>query len=301
MSKINTPAMEKAAIVAKKRPKKTGFVQEAWFRLCHNKGAVVGMIMLLILVFLAIFPDQIAPYGEDEQNYSVALMAPCKEYPLGTDNFGRDILSRIIYGTRVSLLIGIVSVAMAMVVGGTLGLVAAYYGGKIDDLIMRIMDIFYSMPSFLLAIAIAAALGSGMFNLMIAIAVGQIPAFSRIVRAAALTVKGNEFIEASTAIGSSTSRILFKHILPNASAPIIVHATLSIASAILSAAGLSFVGIGVQPPTAEWGSMLNAGKSYIRTNWNIITFPGIIIMLTIYALNLFGDGLRDALDPKLKK
>lgn len=301
MSKVNTPAMEKAAKVAARRPKKTGFAQEAWFRLCHNKSAVIGMVMILLLIVLALFPGQIAPYGEDEQNYSAALTPPCKEYPLGTDNFGRDILSRIIYGTRVSLLIGIVSVGMALLVGGALGLVAAYYGGKIDDLIMRVMDIFYSMPSFLLAIAIAAALGSGMFNLMIAIAVGQIPAFSRIVRAAALTVKGNEFIEAAQATGSSTFRILFKHMLPNASAPIIVHATLSVASAILSAAGLSFVGIGVQPPTAEWGSMLNAGRSYIRTNWNVITFPGLTIMLVIYALNLFGDGLRDALDPKLKK
>lgn len=293
--------MEKAAKIASRRPKKTGFARESWYRLCHSKSAVIGMIILMILVVLALFPDQIAPYGEDEQNYSVALTAPCLEYPLGTDNYGRDILSRIIYGTRVSLVIGVVSVGMALVVGGLLGLLAAYYGGRVDDVIMRIMDIFYSMPSFLLAIAIAAALGTGMFNLMIAIAVGQVPAFSRIVRASALTVKSNEYIEASRATGCGTPRILFKYILPNASAPIIVQATLNVASAILSAAGLSFVGIGVQPPTAEWGSMLNAGRSYIRTNWNIITFPGIVIMITIYALNLFGDGLRDALDPKLKK
>ncbi len=301
MSKIDTPAMAKALKKASKRPKKTGFLHEAWYRLLHSKTAVIGMIIILVLIILALFPKQIAPYGEDEQNYSVALQKPNKVYLLGTDNFGRDILSRLIYGTRVSLLIGVISVAMALVIGGTLGLIASYYGGRMDNIIMRVMDILYSMPSFLLAISIAAALGSGMFNLMIAIAVGQIPAFSRIVRASALTVIHCEHVEASRAIGCSTLRTILKYVLPNASAPIIVQATLNVASAILSAAGLSFVGIGIEPPTAEWGSMLNAGKAYIRTNWNVITFPGIAIVITIYAINLFGDGLRDALDPKLKR
>lgn len=301
MSKMNTPAMEKAARIAAKRPDKTGFWQEAWYRFHHNKAAMVGLILLAILIVMSIFPEQLAPYGEDEQNYSVALMFPCKEFPLGTDNFGRCIMSRIIYGAGISLRIGLASVAVSLAIGGLLGLCAAYFGGKVDDIIMRIMDIFYSMPSFLMAIAIAAALGSGEFNLILAISISQVPAYSRIVRAAALTVKGQEFIEAAHAIGGSSSRIIFKHILPNALAPIIVKATLGVASSILSAAALSFIGIGIQPPTAEWGAMLNAGRSYIRTHWYIITFPGVMIMLAVYALNLVGDGLRDAMDPKLKK
>jgi len=301
MSKMNTPAMEKAAKLARKRPKKSGFWIEAWIRLIHNRAAVVGLVILCLLLVLALFPDQIAPYGEDEQNYAASLTFPCAEYPLGTDNYGRDILSRLIYGTRISLLIGVLSVAVSLLVGGTLGLIAAYYGGRVDDLIMRIMDVFYSMPSFLLAIAIAAALGSGTQNLIFAIAISQIPGFSRVVRAAALTVKGQEFIEAAHAIGGSDFRIIFKHVLPNAIAPIIVQATLGVASAILSAAALSFVGVGIRPPTAEWGSMLNAGRAYIRTHWYIIAFPGVMIVITIYALNLLGDGLRDAMDPKLKK
>ena len=301
MSKIKTPAMERAAKIAAKRPERTGFWREAWYRFCHNKAAMVGLVVLILLIIIALFPEKIAPYGEDEQNYAVALTFPCAEYPLGTDNYGRDILSRIIYGARVSLKIGFSSVVVSLVIGGLFGLIAAYCGGRIDDLIMRIMDIFYAMPSFLMAIAIAAALGSGEFNLILAIAISQIPGYSRIVRAAALTVKGQEFIEAAHAIGGGAPRIIFRHVLPNAMAPIIVKATLGVASSILSAAALSFVGVGIQPPTAEWGVMLNAGRSYIRTHWYIVTFPGLMIMITIYVLNLVGDGLRDAMDPKLKK
>lgn len=220
---------------------------------------------------------------------------------MGTDNYGRDILSRVIYGARTSLLIGALSVAMSVIIGGTCGLMAAYYGNKVDNVIMRVMDVFYALPSFLLAIAIASALGSGLFNLALAIAISQVPGYARVVRAAALTVRNQEYMEAIRAIGGSPRRQMFRHMLPNAIAPIIVQATLGMANAIISGAALSFVGVGVQPPTAEWGFMLNAGRQYIREYWYIVTFPGLMIMVTILGLNLFGDGLRDAMDPKLKR
>lgn len=220
---------------------------------------------------------------------------------MGTDNYGRDILSRIIYGARTSLLIGTLSVVMSVVIGGASGLAAAYYGGKIDETIMRIMDIFYALPSFLLAIAIASALGTGLFNLAIAIAISQVPGYARVVRAAALTVRNQEYMEAIRAIGGSPMRQMLRHMLPNAIAPIIVQATFGMASAIISGAALSFIGVGVTPPTAEWGYMLNAGRQYIRKYWYIVTFPGLMIMITVFGLNLLGDGLRDAMDPKLKR
>lgn len=292
--------MENVAKRINKRPVKIGMMWESWYRFRRNKYALVGLGILFILFLFAIFPQYIAPYGEDEQFYEQAFTFPCREHLLGTDNFGRDLLSRVIYGTRVSMLIGISSVGMALLIGGTLGLVAAYYGGKTDNIIMRFMDILYALPSFLLAIAIASAFGAGLFKLTLAIAVGQLPGQARIVRAAALGVKGQEFMEAATAIGCNPSRVMFKHMLPNSIAPIIVHATLEIAGAILSGASLSFIGLGVQPPTAEWGYMLNAARPYIREYWYMVTFPGIMIMLTIFAFNLLGDGLRDALDPKLK-
>ena len=301
MPKITTPAMKKAKKMAAKRPLKTGFWHESWYRLRRNKIAIVGMVILIILIILALFPETFAPYGEDEQNYSVSLTFPNKDYPLGTDNYGRDILSRLIYGTQVSLKIGFLSMSISLMIGGFLGLFAAYYGDRIEDLIMRIMDILYSLPSFLMAIAIAAALGTGEFNLILAIAISYVPQYSRIVRASALTVKSQEFMEAAYAIGASPLRQMFKHMLPNALAPIIVKATLGVAQAILAAAALSFVGVGIRPPTAEWGVMLSAGRSYIRTHWYIVTFPGLMIMITIFALNLLGDGFRDAMDPKLKR
>ena len=210
-------------------------------------------------------------------------------------------MTRIIYGSRISLVIGLCSVTLGLVVGGLLGAAAAFYSGKTDNIIMRIMDILIALPSFLLAIAIAAALGPSMLNVIVAIAFGSIPNYARVTRASILTVKDLEYIEAARAIGSNDRRIIFKHLIPNALAPIIVQATLGVAGAIISAAGLSFIGLGVQPPTPEWGAMLSAGKQYIRTNWNIVTFPGLTIMLSVFALNLLGDGLRDALDPKMKR
>lgn len=305
MSKIYTPAMEK---IEKKRRKKGNTkvrestpAMEAWKRLKRNKTALLGITIIFLLIVCALFPEQIAPYGEDEQNYSVAFTAPCSQYPLGTDNYGRDLLSRIIFGCKTSLLIGICSVGVSLLMGSICGLLAAYFGGPIDNLVMRITDIFYSLPSVLLAIAIASALGSSLPNLVMAISISQIPVFARVVRAAGITVRNQEYMEAARSIGCSSVRMMIRHMLPNAAAPLIVQATLGVATAILIGASLSFVGVGIAPPTAEWGYMLNAGRQYIRSAWYIITFPGVAIMITIFAMNLFGDGLRDALDPKMKR
>lgn len=299
MSKITTPAMLE---LKKKNIKKSNSAfQDGWFRFRRNKIALLGLIITTMLLILALFPDFIAPYGQDQQEYENAFIFPNLKHPMGTDNYGRDILSRIIYGARTSLFVGLGSVSIALLLGGSLGIIAAYYGGKIDNLIMRVMDIFYALPSLILAIAISSALGSGMFILIFSIGVSFMPGFARIVRAAGITIRSQEYMEAAKSIGCSTSRMVLFHMFPNAIAPIIVQTTLGVARAILAGASLSFIGVGVQPPTAEWGFMLNAGRQYIRTNWYIVTFPGIMIMITIFGLNLLGDGLRDALDPKLKR
>lgn len=295
MEKTKTDASKSA------RKKRSSPMRDALKRLKRNKMAMVGLGIVIVLVIFALFPQIIAPYGYDEQNYSEALQFPSFRHIMGTDNFGRDIFSRIVYGTRISLLVGLASVAFSVVAGGLLGAVAAFYGGVIDNVIMRFVDILLAIPSILLAISISAALGPGLFNMMIAIGIGSIPTYARVVRASILTVKEQEFIEAARSVGASDWRLIFKHMIPNALAPIIVQATMGIAGAILSAASLSFIGLGIQPPTPEWGSMLSAGRQYIRDYWHIVTFPGVTIMITIFALNLLGDGLRDALDPKLKR
>lgn len=301
MPKLETEAMKKRQAKQKGKPFKGGPWKEAWFRLRRDKFALIGLFILAVLLIFSLFPNQLAPFGEDEQIFSDAFIAPGAEHLFGTDNYGRDIFSRVIYGTRVSLEIGVISVAFSLLVGGAFGLTAAFFGGYIDNVIMRFMDILYALPSFLMAMAVASALGAGLNNLILAIAISKIPSFSRVVRAAALTVKGQEYLEAGRAIGCTPWRLMMKHMLPNSIAPIIVQATLGVASSIITGAALSFVGIGVQPPTAEWGYMLNAGRQYIRSNWWIITFPGLMIMITIFALNLVGDGLRDALDPKQRR
>ena len=304
MPKIMTPAME-ACIKKQAKSKKSGRKSSPWRdvgrRLVKSKSAMLGLVVVLILVVLACAPGVFASEGMDDQNYANQFLAPSLAHPMGTDNLGRDILSRVIYGAQVSMKVGLISVSLACIVGGLLGALAAYYGGWVDNVIMRAMDIMLAIPSILLSIAISAALGPGLFNMMIAIGLGNVPAYARIVRAAIRTVKEQEFVEAGRAIGASTGRLIFFHMLPNALAPIIVQATLGVASAILSAASLSFLGLGIQPPTPEWGSMLSAGRQYIRDAWWIVTFPGLTIMLTIFALNLLGDGLRDALDPRLKR
>lgn len=279
--------------------KKSQF-REVWNRLSKNKTAVLGLCIILALIFIAVFADWIAPYGYDDQDLNRTFLSPCWEFPMGTDNLGRDILSRVIYGSRISLQVGLISVGIAAGIGVALGLLAGFYGHLLDDIVMRVLDIVFAIPEMLLAIAIAATLGNGLVNLMIAVGISNIPRYARVTRSAVLSVKGQEYIESARAIGADDLRIICRHVLPNCMAPIIVQITMGVASAILSASSLSFIGLGIQPPIPEWGAMLSGGRNYIRDYWHIVTFPGLMIMITVYALNLFGDGLRDALDPRLK-
>lgn len=283
-----------------KKKKRQSRFQEIWRRLKKNRLAMVGLVIIAFLLFCALFPSVLASYGYDDQVLSRANIAPCQEFPFGTDNLGRDVFSRVIYGAGISLRIAIISVGIAAVTGIFLGALAGYYGGMVENVIMRSIDILLAIPSILLAISIVAALGTSLVNLMIAVGIGSTPRFARIVHSSILSVKDQEYIEAARCIGVSNSKIILTHVLPNCAAPIIVQATMGLASAILSASSLSFIGLGVEPPMPEWGTMLSAGRQYIRDYWWMVTFPGLAIMMTIFSFNLLGDGLRDALDPKLK-
>lgn len=274
---------------------------EIWERFDRNKPAMISMVVLILLVLCAIFADYIAPYGPDEQNLLMKLKTPCAEFPFGTDDYGRDILSRVIYGSRPSLIVAAVSVSVSCIAGTLIGCLAGYYGKFADNFLMRLIDILQSIPSMLLAISIAAMLGNGLMNVMIAVGIGSIPGYARLVRASILSIKEQEYIEAAKSVGASDFHIIFRHVLPNCLAPIIVQATMSIAQAITAAAGLSFIGLGIQPPNPEWGAMLSAGRAILRQHPHVVLFPGLAIMLTVFCINIFGDGLRDALDPKLKK
>ncbi len=280
--------------------KKYSFTKDTMKRLARNKLAVVGMVILSVLILGAVFAPLIAPYDYAEQNILEAYMSPCRDHLFGTDEFGRDIFSRILLGARLSLVIGFIAVAIAIVFGGMLGAIAGYFQGAVDNIIMRFVDILMSIPQLLLAIAITATLGSSLLNLMIAVGIAAVPGYSRIVRASVLSVRDQEFVEAARAVGTSDFKIIMKHILPNCLAPIIVKATLDVAICILSAAGMSFIGIGLQPPSPEWGAMLSDARYYIRDYSYMALFPGLCIALTIFSLNVLGDGLRDALDPKLR-
>jgi len=270
-------------------------------RLRRSPLAMLGLAAVIALVLIAVFADYIAPYGYAAQDLMSAFEPPSANHWFGTDEFGRDLFSRIIYGSRISLQVGFIAVGIAVFAGGFLGAVSGYYGGRLDNLIMRGMDILLSIPSILLAIAIAASLGPGLFNLMIAVGISSTPNYARIVRGSVLSIRNQEFVEAAKAVGSSDLRIILKHIIPNCMAPIIVQSTLGVAIAILTAAGLSFIGLGIQPPVPEWGAMLSGGREYIRDYAYMTIFPGLAIMISILALNFLGDGLRDALDPKLKQ
>lgn len=280
--------------------RKHGQGRDIWRRLCRNKLAVVSMIILALIVLSAIFAPLIAPYDYAKQDYSNTFCMPNGQHWMGTDNYGRDIFSRVIWGGRISLLVSIIAVAMSLAAGCLLGATAAYFGGAYDSIVMRTLDIIMAIPQFLLAVCINAALGSGLFNTALAIAVGGVPTYARLMRATTLTIADQEYVEAARAIGNKSMRIILRHIIPNTLSPIIVDSTLRIGYSILSIAGLSFIGLGIQPPTPEWGSILNAGKEYIRDFWPIVVFPGLAIMVTLFAFNLLGDGLRDAMDPRLK-
>jgi len=281
--------------------KKQSQLKEIWRRFRKNRAAVLGLIVLGILFFCAIFADVITPAERDAQDLSRTFQTPGREHLMGTDNFGRDMFTRIIFGTRTSLMVGFTAVGVALSLGLVIGSLAGYYGGKFDNIIMRFIDILISIPSILLAIAIASALGPGLVNVMIAVGIAAVPEYARIARAQVLSIREQEFVEAARAIGGNDFRIIARHILPNSMAPIIVQATIGLSSAILSAAGLSFIGLGIQPPIPEWGFMLSDGRRFLREFPHMVTFPGLAIVTVVLAINMVGDGLRDALDPKLKK
>ncbi|MCI9568845.1 MAG: ABC transporter permease [Lachnospiraceae bacterium] len=282
--------------------KKKSQIVDVWKRLCRNKTAVLGLIIVAILVLIAIFAPIVLDYENQviKTDYGNALKAPCAAHPFGTDEMGRDILVRVLYATSTSLSIGVVTVIVSLTVGLILGSAAGYFGGKVDMIIMRIMDIFLAIPGILLAICIVASLGNSIINLVIAQAVSAVPTFARVVRGAVMTVRDAEYVEAARAIGAKDSTIIFHDVLPNSLAPIIVQTTLQVASVILSIAGLSFIGLGIPAPRPEWGAMLSASRAYIRDYSYMCLFPGAAIMITILSLNLLGDGLRDALDPRLR-
>ena len=270
-------------------------------RLSRNVSAVIGIVILLIFFFGAIFANQICPEElVTTQDASIRLQEPSAEHIFGTDAYGRDLFARVLYGSRISLTIGLFTAFFSLVIGGILGAAAAYYGGQIDNIIMRVMDIFSAIPGTLLALAIVAALGASMLNLLIAITISSIPGFVRLIRSTVLTVVESDYVEAARACGTRDGRTIMRHILPNAIGPIIVQTTSSITGMILQASGLSFIGMGVQPPTPEWGAMISEAREFMRTEPYLMIFPGVCIILAALAFNVIGDGLRDALEPRLR-
>ena len=283
--------------------------QEAKMRFVRNKSAMLGMYVLvfLLVVSFATLVIDLSTAGSIYKDYVVKqnienkLLEPCLEHIFGCDEYGRDILIRMVWGIRYSLSMGMASILFATFIGGLIGAVSGFHGGILDNVLMRIMDILLAIPYMLLAIAIASALNSGLVNLALSIGIPEIPGFARIMRAQVMTVKDRDFVEAGRASGASSARILIKYIIPNCFAPIIVQFSLSVANAILNIAGLSFIGMGIQQPTPEWGAMLNGARNYIRDAWHVTVIPGLGIMTTVLSLNLFGDGIRDALDPNMKR
>jgi dipeptide transport system permease protein len=281
--------------------------REFWANFSRNRGAVVAGAIVLILVFIAIFAPLIAPHSPIEQYRDNVKIPPAWldggnwRFVLGTDEAGRDILSRLMYGARLSFWIGFVSVVLALIPGVVLGLIAAFFQKWLDTPIMRVMDVLLALPSLLLAVAVVAIIGPGLVNTMLAIAIVALPGYVRLTRAAALGELQREYVTASRVAGAGTIRLMFSQVLPNCAAPLIVQATLGFSSAILDAAALGFLGLGVQPPSAEWGAMLASARDYIESAWWIVTMPGLSILISVLVINLLGDGLRDALDPKLKR
>ena len=276
--------------------------QETWRRLKKNKGAMFGIAFLLLLVLATIVASFIFDYDKDIIAMTKdRFLPPSWEHPFGTDNMGRDIFKRVLYGAKYSLVLSFGATALGLAVGLFFGAIAGYYGGAVDNIIMRFTDIFFSIPDIMLAVVVVSLLGTSMASLLIAMALGSFAGFARIARASIMTVRDMEYVESGYAIGLPTWKIILKHIIPNCLSPIIVQTTLRVGSNIISASSLSFLGVGITPPTPEWGAMLSDGRSYIRSSGWMCLFPGLAIMFTVLALNLLGDGLRDAMDPKLKK
>lgn len=275
--------------------------RDMWVRLCRNKLAVVGLVLVIGLILIAVFEKQIAPYNPTDTNLKASLYSPSVQHLMGTDVLGRDVFSRVIYGSRASLIIGVVATGISLVIGVILGAISGFFGKWADAVIMRITDVFFAFPFLIFAIALVTFLGPGFINVFIALGLIGWTSFARLVRGQVLSIKANDYVEAARAMGASSGRIIWKHILPNTVAPIIVYTTMNIGNAILAEAGLSFLGIGVQPPNPSWGLMLSDAKNYIwSAPWAVI-WPGVAIFLTVLGYNLLGDGLRDALDPRLKQ
>ena len=288
-------------------PSRRQRLAEFWYYFSENRGAVIGLVVFILLVIIALLAPAIAPHAPQAQYRDAVLLPPVWEeggraaFLLGTDAVGRDILSRLMYGAQYSLFIGVVVTSIALVGGIFIGVIAGYFGGWIDTVIMRIMDIILAFPSLLLALVLVAVLGPGLTNAMIAIAIVLQPHFVRLTRAAVMAEKGREYVVAARVAGAGPLRLMFRTILPNTMAPLIVQATLSFSNAILDAAALGFLGMGAQPPTPEWGTMLAEAREFILRAWWVVTFPGLAILITVLAINLMGDGLRDALDPRLRR
>ena len=274
--------------------------RDAWRRLLRSKSALIGGSILAAIILSALTAPVISPYDPIKASQRTSLQAPGPAHPMGTDRFGRDVLSRVLWGGRLALPVGLVSVLIAAVVGVTLGLIAGYYGGAIDAVIMRFVDLLLALPGILLALAIIAVLGGSLLNLMIAVGISSIPAYVRITRGTVLSVKEREFVVAARALGIGDGAVILRHILPNVLAPLIVLATLGVASAIITSSALSFLGLGIKPPTPEWGNLLADGREFLQHAWWVAFFPGLAIMVTVLSINLVGDGLRDALDPYLR-
>ena len=287
---------DKTAAVKRNSP-----AREIWRRFKKNKAAMLGLGIFSVMVLLAVFADVICDYDTQviAQDVANRLKAPSSAHWFGTDAYGRDIFARVVHGARISIIIGLAATVGSVCISGILGSIAGYYGGRIDNAIMRVLDTFLAIPGELLAMAIVASLGPSMTNLLIAVTIARIPPFTRVIRSSILTVIDQDYIESAIASGARDSYIIVKHILPNAMGPIIIQATMGVGRMILTAAGMSFIGMGVQPPLPEWGSMLAEGRDFMRYSPYITLFPGLAIILTSLALNLLGDGLRDALDPKL--
>ncbi|MFO7311509.1 MAG: ABC transporter permease [Bacillota bacterium] len=269
-------------------------------RLLRHRSARAGGLLLTLIILMAVFADVIAPNGYDDQDLLARLKPPSKEHWMGTDQLGRSIFDRIVWGARISLMVGIVATAISLVLGTALGLVSGYYGGWVDRIIMGVMEVLLAFPGILLAIAVVSIFGPGLNNVMLAVGIAHVPQFARMARGATLSAKAMDFVEAERAIGASNARILWVHILPNIVGPIVVLSTLSVGTSILSAAGLSFLGLGAQPPVPDWGGMISQGRQFLRTAWWVGVFPGLAILVTVLGFNLLGDGLRDALDPRMR-
>ena len=289
-----------------KPKKKRSQWRDVWRHFRRSRTAMLGLFIIIGLIMLALSADIIAPGvgrtpGYDVQDLRNTFRPPSREHPFGTDNFGRDILSRVAHGSRISLQVGLAILSVSVFVGVTLGAISGFFAGVLDNFIMRVIDILLAIPPILLAISIASALRPGLVSVIIAVGIGQVPTYARIVRASVLSLREQEFIEAARSSGASNLRIILRHILPNCMAPIIVQATMGMAQAIGLVASLSFIGIGIQPPMPEWGAMLAESRRFIRDHWHMVFFPGLAISLVTFGLNMMGDGLRDAFDPRLKR